>query len=213
MREVSLRGAWSAISRAVILELRLYRCLARWIARRPDHTGGVPFGYARLVTPVMWLWIFGSAVEVPIAHILIPWDGIRIAALTVGVWGVLWMVGFLASLNVYPHLFGDTGLRIRQGATVDITVPWSAIERFVVEPRNLPSSVRSLQRRDTDSGVNLQVAVSGEVNVHAKLRHPVTVPTHHEAEDIVELSFLVDDPRDFAEAARAKLSTDVAGER
>ena len=49
---------------AVLLELALYRSLVRWVARRPDvPAGATPIGYAQLVGPMLWLWIFGSATE------------------------------------------------------------------------------------------------------------------------------------------------------
>ena len=55
------RLAWSAVK----LEVTLYLALGRWIARRRDvPPGTVPIGYSQLVTPMLMLWIFGSAVEV-----------------------------------------------------------------------------------------------------------------------------------------------------
>jgi hypothetical protein len=85
--------------------VRLYVALARWVARRPDvPAGAVPHGYDRTVTPVMWLWIFASAAELPLVHVLIPWEAVRITALVLGAWSLVWMVGLLASLKVYPHL-------------------------------------------------------------------------------------------------------------
>ena len=55
------RLAWAALK----LEVTLYLALARWVAQRPDVPAGTtPIGYSRLVAPMLWLWIFGSATEV-----------------------------------------------------------------------------------------------------------------------------------------------------
>jgi hypothetical protein len=211
MSDVNWRGPFALIRRGVAFELRLYRSLFRWVTRRPAVPAGdvEAFGYAKLVTPVMWVWIFASAIEVPVAHLVIPWDPVRITALVIGVWGLLWMVGLLASLNVYPHLLGDTTLRVRHGASTDIAVPWDAIASVTVQRRDLPSSIRTLQPRETDRGIDLQVGVSGEVNVHAVLRRPITVPTPKGDLEISELSFMADDPRALAARVRQNLDADL----
>ena len=65
-----LTTAW----RPVRFELRIYAALARWIGRRPAVPGGtVPFGYGRGVVPVLWLWVFASAAEIPVVRVLLPW--------------------------------------------------------------------------------------------------------------------------------------------
>jgi hypothetical protein len=180
----------------------------RCLTRRRDVKGHdvEAFGYAKAVTPVMWLWIFASAVEVPLVHILIPWDTVRIVALVLSVWGLVWMVGLLASLNVYPHLVSPSTLRVRHGASVDIPLPWAAVETVKAERRDLPSTVWTLQPRKTERGTDLQVAVSGQVNVHAVLREPLTVVTPKGPMEITELSFLVDDPRALVTRARYHLA-------
>lgn len=200
---------WLALAwRAVLFELRLYRSLVRWVTRRRDvpGSGAAAFGYAQAVTPVMWLWIFASAVEVPLVHVLIPWEAVRVVALVVSVWGLVWMVGLLAAMNVHPHLLGEDLLRVRHGASTDIRLPWEAVASMAVERRDLPSSIRTLQPRETASGTDLQVAVSGQVNVHAVLRRPTTVTTPKGRQEITALSFFTDDPRALVARARQHLS-------
>ena len=68
-----LRWAWGWVVFAVRFEVALYVALTRWLLRRPDvPAGATPWGYARLVTPVLWLWIFGSATEVVVVHVITP---------------------------------------------------------------------------------------------------------------------------------------------
>jgi hypothetical protein len=207
-----VRSVFSLGRKAVLFELRLYRSLYRWVTRRPVVP--VPdveaFGYSQAVTPVMWLWIFASAAEMVVVHLLIPWPTVRIILLIVSAWGLIWMVGFLASLKVYPHLLGDAGLRIRHGASVDIAIPWESVASVIAQRRDLPSSIRTIQLRETAHGTDLQVGVSGEVNVHVVLARPVTVSTPKGDHVITELSFWVDDPHAFVARARQRLTSEVS---
>lgn len=192
------------LRRAVLFELRLYRALLRWVTFRPDvpRSGAEAFGYSREVTPLLLVWIFASAIEIPFFHVLIPWHTVRVVGLVVSVWGLLWMLGFLAGFKVYPHLLTAAALRVRSGASVDIPIPWEAIDSLTVGRRDLASSSRTLQRRQTDDGVALQVATSGQVNVHAVLRSPRMVATPHGSEEIAALSFWADEPRDLVARGR-----------
>jgi hypothetical protein len=97
---------------------------------------------------------------------------------------------------------------VRHGASVDIAIPWDSIASVVAQRRDLPSSIRTLQPRETKSGTNLQVGVSGEVNVHAVLRHTLTVPTPKGNQRITGLSFWVDEPNALVARARQHLTAD-----
>ena len=68
MPDLGPRALYALVRKGVVFELRLYRSLFRWVTRRPDVKGDdtEAFGYAKAVTPVMWLWILASAVEVPL---------------------------------------------------------------------------------------------------------------------------------------------------
>jgi hypothetical protein len=212
MTDANRRSAFALARHAVLFELRLYRSLYRWVTRRPvvPSPDVEAVGYSRTVTPVMSLWIFGSAVEMVVVHLVVPWPVVRIVLLVVSVWGLVWMIGFLASLKVYPHLVSDSTLRVRHGATVDIAIPWHAVASVVQQRRDLPSSMRTIQLRETNAGgTDLQIGVSGEVNVHVVLAHPLTVPTPKGNQEITELSFLVDDPAALVAKARQHIGSAV----
>lgn len=200
---------WGWIVVGVRFEINLYVALGRWLLRRPAvPVGATPWGYARLVTPVIWLWIFGSAVEVVVVHVVTPWLAVRLVLLAVGVWGLLWMVGLLASYRVYPHLVDGDGLRVRHGKRADVRVPWERVARVTTVDRDLPSSVRTFQPRpvdgvDGEGGVDLQIGVSGRANVHLVLTEPMTVPVSGEPLAVTALTFLVDDPREFVAQVRS----------
>lgn len=196
------------IGRFVRLELQLYVALGRWLARRTDvPAGAVAWGYSRTVTPVMWLWIFGSACELPIAHVLVPWEGVRIALLVVGVWGLVWMIGLLASLKVYPHLAAAEGLTVRYGKLARIAVPWTAIAEVRYDDRDIEGMVRTLRTRETDAGAELHVPVNNRVNVVLVLAEPLAVPTPRGLVEADLLGIWLDDPRELVAAARAAIAS------
>jgi hypothetical protein len=202
MRELG-RLAW----RAVRLEVTLYAALVRWTVRRPSVPEGTsPVGYARLVAPMMGLWIFASAAEIPLVHLLVPWEPARLALLVVSVWGLLWMVGLYAALRMYPHLVDDQGVRVRYATIVDIPLRWNQVREVRVEERELPSSVRIVQRTATGAGTELHVAVGARTNVTAVLREQTQVRTAKGAERIGTLSLWVDEPRAFVARARDAIS-------
>lgn len=192
----TVRQVGALVRHAVVFEINIYKSLLRWVLRRPSvPPGSAPVGYARMVTPVLALWIFGSAVEVPVVHVLVPWHGVRITLLVLGVWSLMWMVGFLAGLRSYPHLLQPDTLRIRNGPVHDIAIPFAEIARVTVGEKSLPSSMWVLQPEPTDDGIHLNVTVSGQVNVHVVLRRPLPVATRKGRMTITAVSFWADEPR------------------
>ena len=197
----------SALARKVVsFELGVWRSLYRWATRRPRGPAGAEtFGYAGPATPVIWAFIGLSAVEIPVAHLLLPWQTARVVVLLVGVWGLTWMFGLLASLKTYPHVVGGSGLRLRYGTSIDITIPWEAVESIGVRHRDLPSS-RTVQISGADSGTVVHVGISSQTNVDVTLRDPVTVPLPKGTESITALRFYADDARSLVASARQHLT-------
>lgn len=188
----------------VVVEVRLYVALGRWVARRPAVPAGTTaWGYSRLVTPVMWLWIFGSACELPLAHVLVPWPGVRLVLLVLGIWGLVWMIGMLASLKVYPHLVGDDALTVRYGVFAELRVPWSALASVRYDDRDVEGFVRVLRPRETAAGTEVMVPVNDRVNVLLELAVPLAVRTSRGEVQAVALGIWADEPRELVAALRA----------
>ncbi|WP_148573186.1 hypothetical protein [Nocardioides caldifontis] len=186
---------------AVLLELALYRSLVRWVARRPDvPAGATAIGYSRLAGPMLWLWIFGSATEVVVVEVVLrqvdqPWaEAIRLPLLALGVWGVLWMLGMLASYRVRPHLLTPTELHARSGARTRLAVPLHAVVATRLVEHELPGVVRSLHVED---GTAL-VGVSSRTNLELVLTGPTTVPSSAGELTVSRVGLWVDDPREVA---------------
>jgi hypothetical protein len=205
-----LRRLPGLLREALLLELALYRSLARWVARRPDEPpGATPIGYSRLVAPMLWLWIFGSAVEVIVVEVVLrhldqPWAAaLRALLLLLGIWGVAWMLGMLASYRVRPHLLTDTELRARSGARTWLVVPLAVVESTRPVEHELPGVIRSLH---VDEALAL-VGAGSRTNLELVLTRPTTVSTSKGEVTVSRVGLWVDEPREIAAQIRPRLGT------
>ena len=194
---------------ALLFEVALYRSLTRWVARRSDvPRGATPIGYSRLVAPMLWLWIFGSTVEVIVAEVVLrhldqPWaNAIRVPLLVLGIWGVVWMLGMMASYRVRPHLLTNTELLVRSGALTWLAVPLEAVESTRPVEHELPGVIRSLH---VDGPLALVGAVS--TNLELVLTAPTPVPTSKGEVTVSRVGIWVDEPREIAARLRLRLGT------
>lgn len=200
-----------ALVRKVIrFEWGLWTSLYRWVFRRPVPTGpnGQAFSYAGAVTPVLVGIIVVSFIEIPVAHMLLPWETARIILLLLGVQTVFWMIGLLASLRVNPHAVSDSGLRVRYGTGLDVTIGWQDIRSIRTRMRSLHKN-KTVVYEHTDAGQVLCIGVSSQTNLDVVLRAPICVTLRDEpSEPFSELRFYADDSAALAALARAKLIVD-----
>lgn len=196
-------GIGTLARRALRFELGIWRSLYRWVARRPRvRPGATGFGYSKAVEPIIWVFIVVSAIEVVVVHLLLPWPPVRAMLLILGVWGLSWMVGMLASVKVNVHELNEAGLRARYGGSVDVFVPWSAVAGVRLHRYDLPSS-RTVQLSAGPGGTVLSIGVSSQTNVRVSLREPVAVTLPRGVQTIVELRCYADDARAFVDGARS----------
>jgi hypothetical protein len=200
--------------RALVYELGMWRSLLLWVRRRlpAGDAGGQTFGYAQVVTPVIWAFIVVSAIEIPIVHLLVPWPAVRTVLLAAGVYGVLWMIGMLASLKVHPHVVDDVGLRVRNGATVTFAVPWEEIAA-VRSRRRSTEGMRSIQVHGEDDGRALSVAVGNQTTVDVVLRRPLPLlAARGDGKPVGAVYLHADDPTALVRRLRAGAPDRLAGE-
>jgi hypothetical protein len=185
-------------------EMRLWGSLLRWVARRPPavEAGATTFPYAGAVAPLFSVFIGLSALEIPILHLILPWQTARIISWIVGGYGLFWMIGLLATLRVYPHVVGPAGLRIRNGTTLDVVLPWDAIGEIRLRRRSMPpgGSIQIDEERDARI---LSIGVGSQTSVDVLLSRPMTVAVAKtRGAPVTQIRFHADDPDAVVAAAR-----------
>ena len=190
------------LRRAVELEATMWVSLFKWILRRPRATepGARTFGYTRTVGPVLFAFIGVSAVELPVLHFLLPWPTVRLIADIISVYGLIWMFGLLASLRVNPHIVAASGLRLRGGGGLDVTIPWDYVASVRASNHNLPG--KDIQ---VNNGV-LSLGVLKQTSVNVTFRQPTILELPKgDTEPVTELRFAADEPGALVAAAREHL--------
>jgi hypothetical protein len=202
-----LRRVVAPVRWLVRLEIGIWRSHFLWVTRRVAGQGpGVEaFAYAKAVTPVIAAFIFVSLVELPVVHLLLPWETVRLVVLVVSVWGLLWMIGLLASMRVFPHLLDDHGLRLRYGTTADVRIPWDAVAS-VKARRGSVSSGRHVEITRSDEGAVLDLPLLKMTRVEIALRGPTTLALPDGPEEVSTVRCYADDPRAFVARARERLA-------
>lgn len=194
----------SALRTATAYEAAMWRGLYRWVTRRPLRLapGEVAFGHAGPVKPIFVVFIVLSALEIPILDLiishLVPWPAVRYVALAAGIYGLVWMLGLVGALLTSPHVVGEAGIRIRNGTSVDVTIPWEAVARVGHRYRALPSSRAVL----VEDGV-LNLGTGSQTSVDVTLREPLTLPLRKAPDPVNEVRFYADDPKALVALARA----------
>ncbi len=186
-----MRRVW----RVLRFEAGLWRSLFLLVARRRDgvRAGVAGFGYHRALTPVWLPLVAVCAVELPVVHLVLPWRPVRLALLVLGVWGLLLVVGVWASHVVRPYLVDDTGVRLRQGPSGDLRVPWSAVAS--VAPRTVRTWSAGLGAAVTVEGRRLGYVAGGETRIVLTLAGPLTVPAGRgRTAEVDEIHLGADDP-------------------
>ncbi|SCF37991.1 hypothetical protein GA0074695_6334 [Micromonospora viridifaciens] len=211
------KQAVALLRRVIAYEVGMWLSLGRWLLRRPPavEPGAVAFSYVGVVKPILGAFIVLSAIEIPIFDLIlrhtVPWPSVRRTALVLGVWGLLWMIGFFASLRIHPHVAGPSGLRVRNGISVDFLVPWSAVARIERRYRSLPSS-RTVRIEPSDTQTILNIGTGSQTSVDIVLREPLSVrlpkgpsgPVH-------EIRLYADDPAALVTRAREHLAVRLPG--
>ena len=142
------RRAGRFAKRVLMLELRIYANIARFVARRPAiPRGAAGFGFHKPVLTILIVFIVLSAVEIPIVDLIVhPWPAVRIALLVVGIWGVTWMIGLLCAYVMRPHTVGPDGIRLRGGLETDIAFSWDDIASVARNRAHRPAQGAEVRR-------------------------------------------------------------------
>ncbi|OJF10197.1 hypothetical protein [Couchioplanes caeruleus] len=193
---------------AVRYEMRLWSALYRWIARKPPYGSGpgvAVFPYAGAATGLFGVFIGLSAVEIPILHLILPWQTARTISLIIGAYGLVWMIGLLATLRVYPHLLTPSALVVRNSLTLRVEIPWDAVAQVEVRRRSMPPG-GSIQVEEAGDQRILSLAVASQTSVDVLLARPLTVDVKKAGTDpVTQIRLHADDPEALVAAARERL--------
>jgi hypothetical protein len=196
------RVAWQ---RATAFEAGVWRSLTGWILRRPvAGPGETAHSYFGAMRTNYLIFIGISAIEIPALHFLIPWPTARFVLVLVGVWGLIWCLGLLASMTRHPHLTTADGLRLRYGATVDVPLPWDTIDVATLR-QDLSSEGRVVQVVGGPDSRTLQLAISNQTNLMVRLREPLEIRLPAGRFTVTAATFYADDPEGLLAAVRGAL--------
>lgn len=194
------------LRRAARTEGAMWRGLFRWVLRRPTTVGRdeQPFAYVGVVKPYLIIFIVLSAVEIPlfdwIIRLAVPWHPARWIFLVLGVWGLLWMLGFAALLAQRPHLAGRDRILVRAGTGVDLAVPREDIASVSKHVRQMDGA-RSLHLAEEGERRVLSLVLGSQTNVDLRLSRPLRFDLPKgRTEPIDELRLWADDPDGFCRA-------------
>ncbi|OKI05442.1 hypothetical protein A6A06_10255 [Streptomyces sp. CB02923] len=149
--------------------------LGLWVSRRRHGVGAGEraLGYARAQAPLLYGFMFVCVVEAVGAEFLLAKLPVaRWIMLVLDVYTVLMVVGFQAAAVTRPHVVGPDGLRVRNGARMDVWIPLERIAsvRYDLRFPKAETAGREAQERD---GV-LELAVAAQTCVTVELTEPVT---------------------------------------
>jgi hypothetical protein len=197
-RVVSLaRAAWRA-------EVGMWQGLYRWLFRRPRVPAGASaFSYHSPILTILVVFIVLSAVEIPIVDLIVhPWPWLRIPLLALGIWGVTWMLGLLLSYLTRPHAVGPEGIRARDGAHVDIDLPWDVVASV---ERSHDVLDKAPKIRDEAHGRTLALRMQDETNILVVLEHPVRSRLGDKTVEFDAVRLWADDADGFLSAVRTHI--------
>jgi hypothetical protein len=194
------QAAWPpVVLRLARAEIGLLRSL--WWAvrgRRAVSSGEVPLSYSDRFTVMLWAVCGLGVLELGVVHLLTArWPAVRWTLFALGVYALLWVVGFGLSLRQHPHLLRDGELVLRFGHFRSMHVP---LERVAAVRREVASGHKRNVVLEEDG---LVLGVMGDTNVDLRFDPAVEVDVAGRRQALTRISFYADDPRGVARLLRA----------
>lgn len=191
-------------ARFVVMELRLWGALSAWIRRRPYTPDDFPYHARSQMGLLMGVLILVTPAEIAILEILIPWPWLRVVALVLALYALLWILMLFASLRSMPHRLEPYGLRLHHGVLAGGIVPYDRIAEAQVALRKAPKSGDGLQI-DQERAF---LAIDGETNLVLRLTEPIQLDkVFGAAHPVREIHFVADEPKRLMERLLPRLTS------
>ncbi|MBE7364764.1 hypothetical protein INS43_06140 [Corynebacterium aurimucosum] len=122
-------------------ELSLYRDLWRWI--RGETL--LPAGAQALPHPPGRLQMLGFVtavlvVEMVVVHLILPAGAVRVVALLLSLWAIIFVWGLIAAERIRPSYISDDATVLRRGKTVFAEIPTAVVQHKSVD-RSFTSAI------------------------------------------------------------------------
>ncbi len=87
--------------------------------------------------------LVSTSAEILPFHFLLPWQWLKTLTLILAVYGLLWIVGYAASMSRFPHHVSERALSGRFGALDDAIIPWKVISSVEVHRKKFAAGAPS----------------------------------------------------------------------
>ena len=181
--------------RAVVIELRGYQSIFRFVLRRPRvPAGAVGFSYHQPVLPILIVFLVVSVVELVVVDLIVHrWTYIRIPLLILGIWGVVWMFGLLCGMLSRPHAVGTDGMRVRSGPEIDLALSWDDIYSVTRRRRTRPDKEPKITL-DDDGQATLHLRIGDQTNLEVQLERPTELRLPQGLVTVTTIALYAEDP-------------------
>jgi hypothetical protein len=194
-----MRAVWPPVVVALVeAEIGLWQSLWWGVRRRRDvRPGELPVSYGDRFTVMLWAICGLGALELVVVHLLTAqWPVVRWSLLALGVYALLWVVGFGLSLRQRPHLLRADELVLRFGHVRSVRVP---LNRLASVTTGAAGHTRNLEL----DGDSMAMSVMGDTNVELRFFPPVEVDVAGRIRELARIRCYADGPREAASALRA----------
>jgi hypothetical protein len=190
-----MRAVWPPVVVALAeAEIGLWQSLWWGVRRRQDaRPGEVAVSYSNRFTVMLWAISGLGALELVVVHVLTArWPVVRWCLFALGVYALLWVVGFVLSLRQRPHLLRADELVLRFGYLRSVRLP---LQQLVSVTTGAVAGHRRNLELDGDA---MAMSVMGDTNVELRFSPPVVVDVGGRHRELARIRCYADGPREVA---------------
>jgi hypothetical protein len=151
---------------------------------------------------MLWAVCCLGALELGVVHVLTAdWPAVQWGLFGIGVYALLWFLGFGLALRQHPHVLRDDELVLRFGHFRAVRIP-------LVHLAGVRTGAVSGHKRNLVLGDSyLALPVMGDTNLELRFEPPVDVQVRGAPHALSRISCYVDGPREAAGLLRAGAPT------